>query len=309
MREESYPIALAVADIHLSYKPPIARSAEPNWFDAMQRNLDQLKEKADELDVPILYAGDIFHTWREPAELINFAIAHLPKGYAVPGQHDLPYHRLADIERSPYWTLAKAGVLHHVYNWTNVGELKATLCGFPFGVENVHSDLPEDDLNIALVHGYCWKEGKQYPGAKDEDHAHSWFDRFPGFKTIIVGDNHLPFEELQGERQVLFNCGSFIRRNTDERNHKPRIGIIMSDGSVQSYYLDCSEDKFIDVHDQNVLRDNSTRMSGLEFFIEGLGELNSGRIDFREAVETYMHQQHISDEVQKVVLTALENQL
>src|SRR4051812_12555947 len=66
--------SLWCSDIHLSHKPPIARSAEPCWYSAMQRQLDELRSVALELDVPIFVAGDIFDRWNPPPELINFAI-------------------------------------------------------------------------------------------------------------------------------------------------------------------------------------------------------------------------------------------
>jgi hypothetical protein len=36
-------LAILVSDIHLSDKPPIFRSSEPDWFEAMKRPLDQLQ--------------------------------------------------------------------------------------------------------------------------------------------------------------------------------------------------------------------------------------------------------------------------
>ncbi len=51
-------VAVLVSDIHLSQKPPIARSAEGSWYQAMQRQLAELKRIAK--GAPVLCAGDVF---------------------------------------------------------------------------------------------------------------------------------------------------------------------------------------------------------------------------------------------------------
>ena len=98
-------IAIFAADLHLSLKAPIWRSTEQDWFEAMLRPLVELRTLATLHNCPIVYAGDIFDKWNSPPELINFAIEHLPKGHAIPGQHDLPLHNYEDIRKSAYWTL------------------------------------------------------------------------------------------------------------------------------------------------------------------------------------------------------------
>lgn len=52
-------LALLIADVHLSWRPPIARSAEPDWPEAMARILRQVADLAAEHRCPILCAGDV----------------------------------------------------------------------------------------------------------------------------------------------------------------------------------------------------------------------------------------------------------
>ncbi len=128
-------IAIAVADLHLSLNPPLARAAEPNWLDAMSRPLKELRELAEKLNVPILCSGDVLDRWNSSAELINFAIEHLPWMHAIPGQHDLPLHSLVDIHKSAYWTLVKAGNIWHINGkQQDVAGFLGTVSAFPWGV-------------------------------------------------------------------------------------------------------------------------------------------------------------------------------
>lgn len=53
-------VAVLVSDIHLSQKPPVARSAEGSWYQAMQRQLAEVKRVAK--GAPVLCAGDVFRS-------------------------------------------------------------------------------------------------------------------------------------------------------------------------------------------------------------------------------------------------------
>jgi hypothetical protein len=66
---------------------------------------------------PIVYVGDIWDHYRQPPEAINWAIRELPKGYAIPGQHDLRHHNYEDIKKTAYWTLMEAGVILDMRPW------------------------------------------------------------------------------------------------------------------------------------------------------------------------------------------------
>ena len=59
-RKPSDIAAILVADIHLSHSPPVARSAEENWYEAMARPLNQLRNLAEKWRAPVICAGDVF---------------------------------------------------------------------------------------------------------------------------------------------------------------------------------------------------------------------------------------------------------
>ncbi len=57
----------------------------------------------------------------------------------------------------------------------------------------------------------------------------------------MYGDNHKGFLTCVRGTSVL-NCGTVFRRRTDEKNYKPHVGLLMSDGQIVLNYLDTSED-------------------------------------------------------------------
>ena len=56
-------IAILCSDVHLSDKPPVARSTEPNWMKAQEHVLVQVNDLAKTYSCPVVCAGDIFDKW------------------------------------------------------------------------------------------------------------------------------------------------------------------------------------------------------------------------------------------------------
>ena len=189
-------IAILCADIHLSLNPPIWRSTEPDWFEAMKRPLDELTNLQSKYDCPIICAGDVFDRWNSPAELINFAFDNLPQMYAIPGQHDLPFHKYEDIKKSAYWTLVQAGKIIDIEeeNPLEIKKHQIKIYGFPWGAELVKCfGKMKDWIHIAVIHRYFWMENKKYEGAMNEDHIRHWKQILASYDIAVIGDNHQSF--------------------------------------------------------------------------------------------------------------------
>jgi hypothetical protein len=303
--------ALLVADLHLSHKPPLARSAEPDWYSAMERQLAELEGLQVTLGVPVLVAGDIFDRWDSPAELITFAIRRLPEEmYAIPGQHDLPYHNYADIHRSSYATLIEAGKIHVLKsnNSVEVGALR--LHGFPWGFPVTPLKEKKNDLlmDVAVIHDYLWKRGEKhgtgYPGAPPDKHWTRHWKNLRGYNLGVFGDNHVPVEVRCATGACrIFNVGGFFRRKADEKGHKPSVGLLHSDGTVTRHYLDCRKDKWIDVPEGVETLLGSTGMQGL---VEAFADLGDCALDFAERIRRTLDGEKVSEEVKRLVLNWLE---
>lgn len=300
-------IAIDCSDLHLQLKPPPARAGEPDWFEAMARPLREIREGALELDVPVLCNGDIFDKWNAEAELISFAMRELPDNmYCIPGQHDLPYHNYVDIKRSAYWTLVESGKIRHCgkqisVEWNNEDHL-LRIHPFPWGFEVVPFKKPDTAVvDVAMIHSYIWRIGSGYNGAPREAIVSKWDKRLRGYDTAVFGDNHKGFNV--GGR--VFNCGSMMRRHTDQFDYKPQIGLIHRSGKVTSHFLDTSKDVFEDcaeTRQAEQLGDDTT----IKAFCRELGNLKDQAISFGEAVEKFLRDYVGHPEVRELVLRAVE---
>jgi hypothetical protein len=252
MRPADIPVAVICSDLHLCEKPPIARSSEADWFGAMQRPLMELRYYAELWRVPIFYAGDIFDRWNNSSTLVNWVIQNLPKGYAIPGQHDLRYHSYKDISHTSYQTLIHAGVITNLepgLHWLPIGTPSLLVGSFPWGTELkpiADLDIAEEwkgieDINnnriirIALCHHYVHTIKHKFPGADPSTNAKRITRKLEGFDVLFFGDNHKGF--MIDHRPRLINCGGFMRRKIDEVDYQPRFWVLYADKSVRAHRL------------------------------------------------------------------------
>ena len=288
---------------------------------AQSRPLEEVSDLQERYECPNLCAGDIFDRsrkiadgWNASPELINFAIDCLPDMYAIPGQHDLPQHQYEDIHRSAYWTLVEAGKIKNILpNDIKIINNYLAVYGFPPGYKIERSkqnhNFDEDGFVIAVVHDYVWIKGSSYPDApkdkslQDRNNTHNkiYDGKLYGYDVIVYGDNHKGFSKRIGET-IIFNCGTLMRRKSDEIDYKPQVGLLLSNGEVVPHYLDISQDKYIEKAADTEVND-SLDMS--EFFNE-LEKLGNSALDFKEAMKQFLHSGKTLTEVKQIILDAME---
>ena len=285
-------IGLLCSDIHLKHSKPPSRSKEPDWYKAMARPLDELKLLTDHFKVPVIAAGDIFDYWQSPPELINFAMDHLPPMYAIPGQHDLPLHNFEDIHKSAYFTLVKHGLITNIVYDTPIVLDEIVIHGFPWKFPVQPPKHPSKQVQLAVVHEYIWKKGCSFPGASVEHKVSKFAKKLNGFDAAVFGDNHLGFTASLGECEII-NTGSLIRQKIDQRDYKPRIGILMRNGMIEEYFLDTSQDLFRSIDDKTAF---IAEQYGLDIsaFIKELEELGDIGLNYEQALKYYKKSNKIS---------------
>lgn len=313
MQSKARVVAIACADIHLQHTAPACRTGEPNWYKAMARPLDEMRALAEKYEIPILCAGDVFNIWNSGPELINWAIKHLPKMYAVPGQHDLPQHRLDDVRKSAYWTLVEAGVIENLPISIPMyleGSF-STAYGFPWGVPIELAPEPEPDtatqarqhdLKIAIAHQYRWIKGHCYTGAQTNARV-SMAQGLTDFDVVIFGDNHSGFLTKVGSKTTVFNCGTLMRRKSDEAYYQPQVGLIYSDGCVVPHLLDTSEDQ-LDSTKKEAPETETVRMDVREFLGQ-LTNLSKTSLDYQFAIERYIEDNEVGEATKQILTKVL----
>ncbi len=304
-------IAILCSDLHLRHTVPPARAAEPDWYAAMGRVLDQLRAaQAEHGGCPIIIAGDIFHKWNSPAELINWAIANMPSEvYAIPGQHDLPFHNLDDIKKSAYWTLVAAGAI------TDLDEMRRPTVGrmpyvelypFPWGsaVGLGPTKRRDDTIRVAVVHAYIHKGGSsQHVGASPDDHIDAYAERLNGFDIALFGDNHYPFTEKTSTGCTVVNSGGMMLTSSDAKSGSPGFSLLFSDGSVERVAFDTSADLWSDESLVGTIADDAEIGHDL---IESLTNLAAVSLDYRQSVRDFLKHCPQTAGVSELLLGAIE---
>ena len=302
-------LAILCSDLHLSHTPPIARSGEPDWYEAMRRPLRELRDLQDSDPIPIICGGDVFDRWASKPRLINFAMQELPEYFAsVMGQHDLPYHSWEERESSAFWTLVEADRLVLLDGWR--GESTFRVRGFRWGQklraaeEGLHP-CTEADMEMIVAHCYCWWEEHGVDAiATEQNCLSSYFEKLRGYRVALFGDNHKGFLESRGKCSI-FNAGTFMRRCVDERDYRPMVGVLHEDGTVKPHYLDTSKD-VLDASD--AAGEAEQVVLELDSFLEELRGLGEGGLDFRKAVEAALNREQVSKAVRRVILDAMEGE-
>lgn len=265
-------IAIFVSDIHLSHNPPELRKTEPDWYRAMHYPLKQLIAAKRKYRCPIICAGDLFHTWDQPVELVNFAIDNLPEMYTIPGQHDLPNHNITELYRSAFFTLFCTNTIHYPSSYKDPIELADNweVYLFPFGSELDVEPTPQKH-SIAVIHQYNWVKGRGHLKAKREQTVGAHRKEFRKFSLIVSGDNHNPFTVRMPTGRFI-NCGCFMRRSLTELKYKPSYWVLFSDGSIARHKLATKHEHVLKKRNKTV-NDNIQDMNQ-EFseFVKTLGE-------------------------------------
>lgn len=296
--------AVLASDIHACTHAPTFRSKEPDWFEAMGRQFDEL-ESLLVGDVPLIVAGDVFDKWDPPPELINFMIDRFPQCWAVPGQHDLPNHRYDDIKRSAYWTLVEAGKIRNIDPQATVRISENVFChGFPwkYTIKPFDRIAKGSFLHVAVIHSYIWVPGCGYPGASTQKLADSYVADLEGYDISVFGDNHKGFFLPQ---QKILNCGTFFVRKSDEKGYRPRVGLLYEDGSVELRYLESvRHDVYLEKEEEpEIIEASRTEARKV---IDELKALGSDKLDFREAVLRYLEKSDATSDVRAFVLGAID---
>jgi len=298
-------IAVLCSDVHLSHLPPLARSAEPDWYAAMERTLTEIFDITQANACPLIIAGDIFHKWNSPAELINFAIVQFSKFsavYAIPGQHDLPGHSYEESFRSAYKSLIVSSVVIDLLPAAPTfirGGIIASAFPWGFPVTSIEENPAGKLIQLAVVHAYIWDTGFSYPGADENKFIGKIKKSVAGYHAAVFGDNHKGFQNGN-----ILNSGGLFRRNIDEIGYKPSVGLLLKDGSIRRHFLDISKDVFIETDKYLAIEEGEL---DFEEYIEELRSMGISTLDFKQELNRKMDASKTCSSVRQIIGSILES--
>ena len=228
---------ICLSDIHWSHTAPSARTNEPDWYAAMA---SQLRELADFWrsvgHPPIAMAGDLFDRWNPPIQLVNFICPKLLEYFgkdtifAIPGQHDLPFHSISQIEKSAYWNLVQNEAIRDI-SGRKLSNGELTLYGFEWNSSEIRSKKPNSGpgQHVVLCHRYAFSNKSQCYHGADISQTYSTHG-FEGFDLLHYGDNH-----IRWSAPGVVNPGTFYTRYKNDVGQRCGAYCLREDGTTYEW--------------------------------------------------------------------------
>lgn len=218
------PSAILSSDWHIRSTTPVCRL--DNFLQAQETKVKFIVELAKKYDCPILIAGDIGNKPEWPNWLLEWFISIVSDVVVIgiPGQHDLPDHKLSQIPKSGTGVLSISDVIDLRKSTFVTIENGFNLITFPFSLPIRHFKIDREKGNypkVAMSHQMVIKKNPLWKGQKDPRGVQV-LKKYPEFDLILTGDNHNSFVSKYKGR-LLVNPGSLMRLEADQVNHLPRV--------------------------------------------------------------------------------------
>lgn len=238
------PSAILSADWHIRATKPRCRTDD--YLETQDKKVTFIFNLAKKYNCPIFVAGDLSEDAQWPNWLLRWFIHKIKKYkvqiYVIPGQHDLPYHRLKNWKKSGIGVLGTSGIIKLIGIEQKeipeiVGIAHHWVVPFPFGypISTIEEEKPNEPM-VAVSHQMVVRDKALWPGQGALRGSHL-LKKFPEYKLILTGDNHNPFVTRRKE-QLLVNPGSMVRLKADQINHRPRVYLWYSEeNKVRRVYL------------------------------------------------------------------------
>jgi len=310
--------AILCADTHIRADTP--RNRIDNFPTALQNKFEYILKLGTKYNCPILIAGDIGHRPTWPWPLYSWFIRVVKKYKSdiicIPGQHDLPNHKLDKMDDAPMGISAMTKMITVLDNGYKVGVGKINVFGFPFGKEiispfdmvsdtkQIHALSGTDGLNrnIAITHQMVIEDRPEYKGQEGTKAVNLLKNN--DYDLILSGDNHKPFV-VQYKNKLLVNPGSMMRSNSDQAGHRPRVYLYDAENNkVVPEYLPIAKD----VIKESVI-DTEAYKKRFDAVIENLKEKQdqSVTIDFKENVKRYFENNRVRKNIKARVWEIIDS--
>jgi DNA repair exonuclease SbcCD nuclease subunit len=222
---------LICGDLHLSNKTPQRRTDDFRETSIKKFRFLLQTAKDQKVDL-ILQPGDFTYspllTWSFFNEIIEEINRFKINMEVIAGQHDLLYRTKGNTALD---AIACACPTLNLCNYTKPSvkyEGIAAVYASAFGEPLPKIMRNEEELNILLTHRMV-VDKKLWASQENFEYGKSLLDQ-TDFDIIVSGDNHQHFViEQKKKHKILFNCGSMLRSNIDQVNHKPAFYIFNTD--------------------------------------------------------------------------------
>lgn len=295
--------AIFCGDLHLRETTPRAR--KDDFLATQFRKLQWLDDLATEHGCAIICAGDVLHNWRISPGFISELMLRLPAMYTVLGNHDLPLHNLSRCYESGVSPLVLAKILGCGSFGSNSASLPTGDCApcmCDYGV--TPPEFPPTPYSLLVTHTFVYKGRSPWPGCTAPNDK-EMMEKYKNWRTILTGDNHKTFVTRKDDgSQLLVNCGSFLRMNIDQKDHKPCVFLWNSEENTATpVYVPIEEDVFVDAPIEISSEEVSTQ---LKEFVNQLSAQNVG-VSFSDNIQRGLDASILSQEAKECVVQWMSN--
>lgn len=292
---------LATADWHFRDDQPACRL--DNLLETLIDKANEVVDIAHEEGVSsIIIAGDVFHKWKSSPFLIRTVleefVSHI-EIHAIPGQHDLPSHRLSEYEKSALAVLESA---KNMRVHTEV-ETCASITYVPYGEKPSSSMEP----TVLVMHRFAYDGNKPFPGVPKEALAKNILKKHEGHDIIITGDNHQSFSATYKGR-VLVNPGSLTRQTADQVDHHPSVCIVDTEKPTEVEWIELSHSDADEVLSREHIDRKQEKQERVEAFVSKLGGDVDWSISFESNMKAFLAENSIEKEAEELIAEYMEEE-
>jgi len=273
LRETTINGYLAIADLHGKKNNPRYRVDEYKL--SFIKKLEWCVSYANEHNLRILIAGDIFDSVREGLEILNLVVGVLIKATHIPvavcGQHDLQFHSKNMLE-TPIFNLALTGIIKLASD-VPITDGYYVILGAGWGDKTPF--LPDKMLKSILITHRCITPDKPPFFLPDAISAAEAVSEFKDFRYIISGDYHESFTH-KADGTTLINCGPMMRNSKSLYDHKPCVWTIVDDVVEQvnipvqapELVFDVESIEFDETHGMTLDLSRMKELMGMEYVVK-----------------------------------------
>ena len=289
---------LITGDLHLTDKRPENRI--DNFEEAVLRKFRFILETAEKYKCEyILQPGDFFDTPNPSYSLFSQITSYL-KEFPIPvltcyGQHDLRYRQKDNTALFALSIVCPSLILlaqDHNPSFKGVN-------GAGYNEEILE---PPSSSDILITHRMII-EDKLWEQQTSFDYANVFLAKNK-FSLIVSGDNHqFFFAERRG--RFLFNCGSMMRSNISQMEHKPRVILFDTDKPSKWKEIMIPVSPAEEVFRTDAIIEKE-RNGLLDAFVSGLTEHKEMGMSFSDNLFAYMHENKVSSQIEDIIKEGLK---
>ena len=308
MKFQRYNLILT-ADWHIRSDVPENRIDD--FLAEQERKIDFILDMSNNYCCPIVIAGDIGDKSKWENWLLEKYIKKFKKYsqniLVLPGQHDLPNHRLDKLPESGLGVLAASKAIIKLTRLNLLNGIFSWLYPFPFEKKLCLIDVLKEKnnqyKNIAIIHQFI----PQCPFRQwEEDYisAKSLLKKFPCYDLIVSGDNHQSFVERYKER-LLVNPGSIMRSTIAQFNYKPKVYLWRAeDNEVEAIEIPIQPAK--KVFDLSSINKQDKRDERMSAIVESLKSDCEFKMNFKDNLNKFLIENKIEQGIKDKIFMALE---